>query len=300
MRFCVVVGVVVSLFGFPTPTTGQHVACGGHHIHWIGGAPRASLGREPQDHQPPVREEPAGMDRELWDALVFDAYDNSVMSQPLSDRSTLVLYPSAARGLRFCIQSADESHTGERLQPYSNASWWEQNIRRFANSSWNGEIRVAACTGDPPSGWVHIREARAGEVGASRLAQATSWRRYDVTALPHTQWVSSEIVWNQDLVSGTREDWFESTLAHELGHVLGLWHTPPGSGFVMGNTRPRSWPDRERWMAQWAYAVGPNVQYPGFIRGMPVPVLPFVGLLLLAGLLTAMAWRTSRVKKPLR
>ena len=139
MRFCVVVGVVVSLLCFPTPTTGQHVACGGHHIHWIGGAPRASFGREPQDHGPPTRPEPAGMDardRELWDAIVFDAFDNPTrdpappnwwMSRlPLEQRRTMVMRRGAVTAIRLCIQSADETYTGERLQPYATAEWWNK------------------------------------------------------------------------------------------------------------------------------------------------------------------------------
>ena len=89
-----------------------------------------------------------------------------------------------------------------------------------------------------------------------------------------------------------------------------------------------TWPDKERWLAQWAYAVGPGVQYPGFVRQTapepsgpgslsdgvedlvdealdalnddsngrqavePVPALPAAGVLLLATLLGLLGrWR---------
>ena len=314
MRFCVVVGVVVSLLCFPTPTTGQHVACGGHHIHWIGGAPRASFGRQPQDHGRPTRPEPEGMDardRELWDALVFNAHDYPMPNPanprlmkglPLDERRTLVMNRSTVPTIQICLQSADESLTGERLTPYHSPSWWTRQIRRFTNQSWNGTISVGSCTEEPLNGWINVHEGDSEDFAKTgALATAHSWRRYDPHGVARA-WVWSAIRWNPDVVGEQSDAFFEKSLAHELGHVLGLSHVPLGSGFVMvsGSTRvgaPITWPDKERWLSQWAYAVGPNVQYPGFIREMPVPVLPFVGLLLLAGLLTTMAWRTSRAKK---
>ena len=117
------------------------------------------------------------------------------------------------------------------------------------------------------TGWIHVREGDEGEVRDTSLAHASTWRYYD----PHgilSRWVQSEIVWNPEHVRDTPEDYFEGTLAHELGHVLGLSHAPSGSGFVMVSNEgaPRPWSDRERWLSQWANSVGPNVQYPGFAR----------------------------------
>ena len=53
----------------------------------------------------------------------------------------------------------------------------------------------------------------------------------------------------------TDDQHFEVSIAHELGHVLGLWHVPPGSGYVMEPTAQLRRSDDERWLSQWAYEV---------------------------------------------
>ena len=282
-------------------------------------------------------------DRELWDALVFDAHDHPMadagahdswnQSLPLDQRHTLVMDRAQATSFRICIQSADESHTGERLQRYADSNWWRWQVQRFTNYRWAGDIQVATCTGEPPPGWVYVREGRDGEVDDSALAHAKSQR---LPLDPHgveSGWIRSEIVWHSaDKVRDTEEEEFEEVLAHELGHVLGFFHTPWGSGFVMDPVADPwpTWPDTERWLAQWAYAVGPGVRYPGLFRpggseppgpgslgdgvedlvdealedlqddsagrsaAEPVPALPVAGLWLLVALLGLLGWRRLR------
>ena len=53
---------------------------------------------------------------------------------------------------------------------------------------------------------------------------------------------------------------------------------------------PRTRPDKERWLAQWAYHVGPGIEYPGFAL-LPVTAIPLVGLGLLAVLLIVVGRR---------
>ncbi len=222
-------------------------------------------------------------DRELWDALVFNAYDYPTASQdrepnqspgiPLEERHTIVMGRGDATSFRICMESPDDSYTGDRLDRYNDRGWWREQIQRFTNSQWSGDIETDACWPDDfdiasaPNGWVYIREGADGEVRDDWLASATSWRYYDPHGVLGT-WARSEIVWHSaDKVRNTGEDWFESSLAHEFGHVLGLSHVDPSSGFVMlhGGAQ-RTWPDKERWLAQWAHNLGPGVQYPGFVR----------------------------------
>ena len=145
-------GLVVGLLGllllWAVPADAQHrYRCGAHTIHWIGGAPRASLDRGALDHDPPTVPEPAGMtarDRELWDAIVYDAYDypmadstheNAMTSLPLEERRTMVIAENTVRTIQICIQSSDESYSGERLTTYSDSSWWRRQIDRWTNFS---------------------------------------------------------------------------------------------------------------------------------------------------------------------
>ena len=240
-------------------------------------------------------------DRELWDAMIYDAYDNPDpnpmaedhwrTSLPVEERHTLVMHRGDATSFRVCMESADQSYTGQRLDVYNDPAWWRQEVERFTNFNWSGDITVGTCWPDnyspdsAPNGWIYVREGDEGEVADGKLAHAASWRQLDPHGVVGT-WLRAEIVWHSaDKVRDTVENYFEDALAHELGHVLGLWHAPDGSGFVMEGGSLSTRPDKERWLAQWAYAVGPGVLYPGFVRETDVPALPLLGTLLLAVLL---------------
>ena len=292
--------VVILTLIHASPVMAQRFVCGGHRIEWIGGPPRTMFDRGPL-HHPPTRPEPDTMserDRELWDALVFDAYDHPTgkpgVKPTLEERHTMVLGTAAATAFRLCIQSADESYTGQRLQRYANAEWWGDQVQRFVGFRWgSGVIEIGACTEHAPKWWVYVREGEPGEVNDTALAHAVS--RYEPDSRHVVgDWFSSEIVFHSaDKVRNTDEEYFEKALAHELGHVLGFWHTPMGSGFVMEAGGRSTWPDKERWLAQWAYVVGRGVEYPGLVRGTPVPALPLVGLLLLATVLALIGYRAG-------
>ena len=149
-----VVGLLCLLLLWAAPAEAQH-RCGGHTIHWIGGAPRASLApdREPH-HGPPTEPEPDTMtarDRELWDQLIFDAYDHPTpeagaenywnTSLPLEERHTLVMARGDATSFRVCMEDADDSYTGQRLDRYNDPAWWREQVQRFTNYRWSGAIQ---------------------------------------------------------------------------------------------------------------------------------------------------------------
>ncbi len=304
--------LVVLSATIPATATAEGVACGGHNIIFIGGRPPASAPTDPQwrQHGPPTVYGPgmSAADRVLWDALVFDAHDHPVpmpggedhwrSSLSVEERHTLVMDSADVASFNVCIQSADESYTGERLRRYADPDWWREQVRYFTGRRWNGTITVDTCSTagvvGVPSGWVYVREGEPGEVDDAFLAQATSWYLFD----PHgtvSTWVKSEILWHSaEKVRRTDETWIESSLAHELGHVLGFSHVDPASGFVMlHDGRTRTWPETERRLANLAYVIGPGVEYPGFIPA-PVAVLPVGVLCLLAGLLAVGGVRRLR------
>ena len=188
------VAVLIAGLLWPLEAEAQHGWCGGHRIEWVGGAPRAGLGPAPpgggradrsagadrrgsgayepthEDGGEPTLEAPEGLNRERWSQLVFNTYE--FRSRTVQTR---VLAREQVPQIQVCMQSPETSVTGERLAPYAQASWWRQHIRRWTGLSWSGEVRIAACTEEPPpEGWIYVREARPGRLGSGA---ATHTRR---------------------------------------------------------------------------------------------------------------------------
>ena len=256
-----VVGFVVAGLLASGSAEAQRLSCGGHFITRGGRVPvRADSGSarfDPQheDGQQPTIPEPVGMYRKRWDALVFNRHELG----PRHFTQTRVLDRRTVPTIKVCVQSPTTSRTGERLEPYSNAPWWRENIRRWTGLSWNGEIKIAACTDDPQEGWIYVKAGDDGEAG-NALARAVTYRE----SHPHDagRWRWTEIFWNPFLVPDTLEDYFEALLAHELGHALGFSHVPRGSGYIMNSGPERGSFDEEMFYAQLAYRVGPRVRSP--------------------------------------
>ena len=266
--------VATILLALSPAAAAQDLACGGHII--IGsGVPRA-LDAPPGSYLRPRIDQPSWMtarDRELWDQLIYDAYDSTgfiSMGKDLEDRQTAVIRSSAARTADICIEPADQSYTGERLAPYANEDWLERQLERWTGLPWRGDLSFGECL--RLFGVVNVREGDPEEMGENTLAITHTWRNFG-------QWSRSEITWNPDNLRRAEDFQVEVALAHELGHALGLWHTEPGTGFIMDARVPRTrptWPAKESSLSKLAYEVGPNVDYPGLVGATPVPALPFL------------------------
>ena len=264
-----------------SPAAAQGWRCGGHSIEWAGGAPAAAnhaeatdgadrvYGPVHEDGSQPTVPEPAGLNRQRWDDLVFNAYDlprsRSPFIEPLGQRQTQVMEREVVPTFGICVQGPEHSRFGRRAEPYANEAWWRQQIERWSGIRWSGEFRVGACTGAVPDGWIYAREDELDRFGGPNVLAAAISRR---ERHPHGRgrWLASELIWNADMRDDVEEEFFESSIAHELGHALGFSHVPAATGYVMAVGITPTWPEEEGSLALLAYRVGPNVRYPGLLR----------------------------------
>ena len=207
-----------------TPAHAQNSFCDGHEVIVDGGRPRAALGRDGLEHVQPTIPEPPNLDRVMWDPLVFNARDrpealpewsDHPLGYPVEQRITMVMDRATAMSFNVCMESADETFLGERIEPMATARWWRHVVRWFANMPWRGKLQVGGCPETSPDGWVHVQTA---EDGVAHTARAFSWRNRD----PHgvlTRWRRSDIVFNPEVHWLDDDRTTETLLAHEVGHV---------------------------------------------------------------------------------
>ena len=111
--------------------------CGGARVQWLGGLPAAAFDRGPASTgRPPSTSRPA------WTASCGTRWYSTPTTArwptgprltpcpglPLEGRRTVVVDESVLRGdrLHFCLQSADDSRTGERLAAFDDPAWWRR------------------------------------------------------------------------------------------------------------------------------------------------------------------------------
>ena len=267
------------------PTAAQQLVCGGHRVTDASGS-RVMLDVDRDPLARPAEPQPAWMtvrDRELWDALVFDAYDSSGPQGdlPLEQRRTRTVSAGDLRSVDVCLPRRDENVTGERVAPYANEQWWQRHIERWTGLPWRGSVTIDC--GIRLFGIIRVTEGDPEQIDEDVLATAYTNRTLG-------RWLGGEIEFNPDNLPRAEDFQVEVALARELGHLLGMWHTEPGTGFVMDAhlpTSPASWPTKERDLAQLAREVGPGVDYPGLASTTSVPALPLAGLLILGAVLMA-------------
>ena len=271
LKAAVILGVAIVV---PAPAAAQFV-CGGHFVTGVAARTAAAdVDRNALLSQPSWFTARA---RKRWDELVYAAYDDvSAVTRPtaLEDRRTLVLRDRSVPSITVCMEPSDATYTGERLAPYANEKWWREQFERWTGLRWRGDLQVNTYCQMRLFGVIVVEEGdpEVDDLGDNTLASTFS-------RITFGGWSSSRIKWHPDNLRKASDFQVEVALAHELGHALGLWHTEPGTGFIMDAhvpTRRPTWPAQERDLAQLAYEVGPGVLYPGLEGATPVPALPFL------------------------
>ena len=213
---------------------------------------------------------PGWVDVQFWDELVFNALEKP----DYEDRRTFGLSDAELADLDIYIKTTAPE---EGVSPISEdmLGWWRQAIseavREITGEPWRGRITTGVDSRELTDGRINVGIGTE-EYFADRDACATATTSY--YAFPdggYARWAYAEIRFNPDDDSCIfRDDSRATTMAHEIGHVLGLFHvSDPAalmykrSGYDRGYTRQLV--DH----AQLLYELGPGLPYPGFGPAIP-------------------------------
>lgn len=220
--------------------------------------PDADWGRIPQ---------PAWVDEKFWDELVFDAVEGPVS---YTERRTNGLTDDELAELDIYIRTtAPEAG----VEPVSEdmLTWWRQAIpeavREFTGQPWRGRITTGTDSRELTPGRVNVGIGTEADFAAHDDTCAfASIGYYAFPDGSFATWAEAEILFNPDGSQCIfRQDSQGGTMAHEIGHVLGLYHVSDPAAIMY---RLEGFDQRYTQQlvdhAQLLYDLGPGLAYPGF------------------------------------
>ena len=210
---------------------------------------------------------PAWVDARYWDELVFRALD----SPNYTERRTHGLTEDQLADLDIYIKTTAAEDGAAPISEDMLSWWWRaipEAVRQFTGQPWRGRITTGADSREFTDGRINVAigtEEEFADEDDDVCAFARSWV-YTYPDGSFAEWSRSEILFNPDDSQCIfRQDSQGRTMAHELGHVLGLYHvSDPAAIMYRVEGFDRRYTQQLVEHAELLYELGPGLPYPGF------------------------------------